>query len=117
MYDGVDIQGLETGTVTLELSTAAPDSLWYVAANDINMHGRIEVKDISDATEIDVDAEIVGKKTYTSGNGIALSNGMKISFAGNVLPASYSNKEYYVEGVGTAIKLIDANSLVITFLP
>jgi len=111
LYDGVDIQGLETGTVTLELSTAAPDSLWYVAANDINMHGRIEVKDISDATEIDVDAEIVGKKTYTSGNGIALSNGIKISFAGNVLPASYSNKEYYVEGVGTAIKLIDANSL------
>ena len=111
LYEGVDVQGLEKGIVTIELSTSAPDNIWYVAANDVNIHGKIEVKDLQDASAIDVSSEIVGMKTYTSGNGVALSNGMKIQFIGDVTPASYANKEFYVEGVGSSIKLIAEDSL------
>ena len=44
----------------------------------------LEVYNIEEATKIDVDAEVVGKKTYKTGNGFELSNGMKIYFIGNV---------------------------------
>lgn len=111
LYEGVDIQGLETGNVTLELSTSAPDSLWYVSATDINVHGKIIVKDIQDSAFIDVEKEIIGKKTYKSGNGVTLSNGMKINFAADVEPEFYKNKNFYVEGVGDRIQLVEEGIL------
>jgi hypothetical protein len=49
---------------------------------------------------------IIGKKNYTSPNGVVFTNGLKVRFIGTVVPASYENKEYYVEGVGTAIDLL-----------
>ena len=64
----------------------------------------IGLKKIADAfenTAIDVEAEILGKKTYTSTGGIAFSNGMKVYFQGTVTPAKYAEGEWYVEGVGT----------------
>jgi uncharacterized protein YuzE len=53
----------------------------------------------------------VGSSTFTMPNGYALSNGMKIQFGLNVTPASYINNEYYVEGVGSSIKLINIKLL------
>jgi len=38
---------------------------------------------------------------------------MKVSFGGNVTPATYATGEYYVEGVGSAIKLVPTNVLEI----
>jgi hypothetical protein len=46
-------------------------------------------------------------------NGYALSNGMKIRFGLNVTPSLYRDKEYYVEGVGSSIKLIAATLLTV----
>ena len=57
---------------------------------------------------VDVEQDILGKPTYTLDNGYSLSNGMLISFAGNVSPIGYTTGEYYVEGVGTTIQLIPA---------
>ena len=51
------------------------------------------------------------KKTYKTSSGFELSNGMKIYFIGNVTPSAYSEGEYYVEGVGSEIKLIKEDSL------
>ena len=57
------------------------------------------------STTIDID-NIIGRPNYTSPNGVVFTNGMKVVFRGNVYPTSYRNNEYYVEGVGTAIKLL-----------
>jgi len=54
---------------------------------------------------------IVGQPTYTFANGLVLSNGMKIRFTATVVPESYLNKDYFVEGVGTKIVLVDYNLL------
>lgn len=61
---------------------------------------------------IDVSTDIIGQVQYTSGNGVILSNGMKISFDHTVIPESYRSGEYFVEGVGSYIKLISYDSLV-----
>ena len=39
---------------------------------------------------------------------------MKVNFRGEVTPASYGNDEYYVDGVGSAIRLIKASEVEIT---
>ena len=111
VLEGVDLQGLEKGISTLQLGTDTPDVLYYVASNDLEASGTIIVKDISEATFIDVEKEVVGKRTYKSGNSVALSNGMKIEFTGEVIPATYAQGAFYVEGVGDKIRLIPETSL------
>ena len=111
VLEGVDLQGLEKGISTLQLGTDTPDVLYYVASNDIEASGTIIVKDISEATFIDVEKEVIGKSTYKSGNSVALSNGMKIEFTGEVIPATYAQGAFYVEGVGDKIRLIPETSL------
>ena len=111
VLEGVSVQGLEKGVSTLQLGTDTPDVLYYVAANDLEASGTIIVKDISEATFIDVEAEVVGKRFYKSSNGVELSNGMKIEFTGEVVPETYANKTFYVEGVGSKIQLIDETRL------
>ena len=106
VLEGVSVQGLEKGVSTLQLGTDTPDILYYMASNDLQASGTIVVKDISEATFIDIDKEILGKKTYKTSNGVDLSNGMKIFFTGEVEPALYSEGAFYVEGVGDSIKLI-----------
>lgn len=57
-----------------------------------------------------VDLDIIGKKTYSfisNSTNIFLSNGMVIKFSGSKISTEYQNKQFFVEGVGTAIKLID----------
>jgi len=61
---------------------------------------------ISAANELDIETSVLGKVTYTSPTGVTLINGLKIRFIGNIYPASRSNIEYYVEGVGSSIQLI-----------
>ena len=111
VLDGVSIQGLEKGVSTLQLGTSTPDVLYYVAANDLEASGTIIVKDISEATFIDVEKEVIGKKFYKSSNGIELSNGMKIEFTGEVVPETYARGTFYVEGVGDKINLVSETKL------
>ena len=49
-------------------------------------------------------------------NGYALSNGMKIHFGLNVAPSNYADVEFYVEGVGSSIKLIPVKLLEVNEL-
>ncbi len=55
---------------------------------------------------IDIDKDIIGKKTYTPNGGKAFRNGMIVSFSGDyVIPSSKQNIEYVVQGVGESITL------------
>ena len=70
------------------------------------------------ATEnLDVDADIVGRSSYTlpyldeTGTAYKLSNGMKIVFANNTVQEKYRGKTYLVEGVGSGIRLVDFDLL------
>jgi hypothetical protein len=76
--DGVTAQGVENGTITFTVGANTPEVLYYVADNDINNSGLIQIKDIEENTEIDVEREILGKITYRTEAGFELSNGMKI---------------------------------------
>ena len=107
----IDNFGVEKGTITFTVPDDSPDVLFYVSENNIDLGGVFQVLDIKENTEIDVESQVVGKRTYTLGNGTSLSNGMKIEFGGNVLPADYAKKKFYVEGVGTAIRLVAENDL------
>ena len=86
--------------------TAIKDTLYYQDQNDENRFGIIRVVDAVNQLTLNVGDDIVGVKTYTSPTGIKFSNGMKVQFRGKTLPETYQDKEYYVEGVGTAIKLL-----------
>ena len=112
--DGVSAQGVEKGSITFTVQPGAPELLYYVASNDINNGGLIKIKDIDENTDLDVANEIVGKKNYTTVNGLSLSNGMKVEFLGNVIPAKYAKGEWYVEGVGDKIKLVSETDLEVT---
>jgi hypothetical protein len=95
----------------IPLLTADKNVLFYQDGGDPEIFGRFNLIDIDLSTSIDVDS-IIGTPNYTSPNGVAFSNGMKIVFRGNVYPESYRNQEYYIEGVGTAIKLLPVTDFV-----
>ena len=109
----IDNQGTEEGVVTFTPTDTTPNILYYVADNSIEAAGLIKVANIEESSAIDIDAEVLGKKTYTTGAGFALSNGMKVKFVGDVIPAKYATGEYYVEGVGDKIVLINEDELTV----
>jgi len=101
-----DTAYVEVGTITFTIPDNAPDILYYVSANDINTSGFFKIYDIEENTFIDVENEILGKKTYNLDGSTELSNGMKVYFIGNVTPAKYASDNWYVEGVGDKIRLV-----------
>lgn len=107
----VDSFAVEKGVVTFVVPEDAPDVLFYVSENNIDMGGVFQILDITENTEINVEEQLIGKRDYTLANGTKLSNGMKVSFGGNVIPAEYAKDKYYIEGVGTAIRLVAESSL------
>jgi len=107
-----DVDGyVENGIIEFTIADNTPDSLFYISKEDINTSGLLNIASIEENTVLDVDKEIVGKTTYTTGQGWSLSNGMKITFAGNITPEKYSSGEFYVEGVGKEIVLIPLEDL------
>ena len=114
---GVLNNGENNGQIIFSVSETLPPVLYYSSENDEVVLGTILIKEIEENSSLDVEAEIIGKQTYKSyptayvPEGIEFINGLKIRFAGNITPAFYQNKEFIVEGVGTAIKLIDFSSL------
>lgn len=113
--DGISAQSVEQGTIELVLGPDTPAEIFYVSENDINVGGVIKVANASEATVIDVDAELIGKKAYTSRDGWALTNGLKVRFEGEVQPAKYQNSEWYVEGVGDRIQLVSDIDVEVSF--
>ena len=65
------------------------------------------------AAQINVTIEIIGKKNYTSLNGVKFTNGLKIRFDNTVTPVAYTNNVYIVEGVGKSIRLVSIGNLVV----
>lgn len=104
---------VEQGVIEFTVPDNAPDSLYYVSEDDVNISGLFVIKDITENTEIDINAEIIGKKTYKTSNGVELSNGMKLFFQGTVTPEKYKFGNWYVEGVGSAIRLVSERNLKI----
>ena len=111
--DGVtsDTDYVERGVVEFTVPDNAPDVLYYISENDINTSGMVSVYNIEENTSIDVENEVLGKKTYKSSNNIEFSNGMKVYFQGTVIPEIYSSGNWYVEGVGEEIKLVPERDL------
>jgi hypothetical protein len=95
----------------IPLLTADRNFLFYQDGTDPEIFGRINLIDVDMSNTIDVDA-IIGRPTYVSPNGVTFTNGMKVVFRGSVYPTSYLDNEYYVEGVGTAIKLLPVASFI-----
>jgi hypothetical protein len=90
----------------IEPVTAPLSELYYQDDTQPNFFGTIRLVEPGTST-IDVEADIVGSLNYTSPNKVALTNGLHIRFDNSVVPARYANNAYIVEGVGTAIKLIN----------
>ena len=114
--NGITNNGIESGTLTFVVPYDAPDTLYYQSKITPDAFGRFVIADIEENTFVNVDIEIIGKTTYTSGNGIQFSNGMIVEFSGNITPAIYAKDSWLVEGVGTAITLTRFSDLVVPVL-
>ena len=92
--------------------TSTLDYLYYQDSSNPDFVGVIKLVDNVSAP-IDVNKDILGKVGYTSPNGIRFTNGLKVKFDSLVTPDTYSNNEYYVEEVGTGIRLVPVTELVV----
>ena len=104
---------LEKGTIEFTIPDNAPDRLYYISKNNVDTSGYVKIANIEENTFLDIDNDILGKKTYTSANGVEFTNGLKIRFQGDVTPEIYNTDNWYVEGVGDKIKLINEKDLII----
>ena len=94
---------LDIGLV--ENITASLDTFYYQDGVDIDVFGIIKIVDPDPLSVLTV-TDIVGKKNYTSPNGIKFTNGLKVRFTNLIEPENFKDREYIVEGVGTGIKLM-----------
>lgn len=93
------------------VNTAILDRLYYQDGENPDMVGIIQLVD--EATNvINVQQDVIGQKNYTSPNGVVFTNGLKIEFDDTVNDSFYANKQFYVEGVGTSIQLVDISTLI-----
>ena len=88
-----------------------PQIDWDKFVNYQNYYWLVTGPDVIDITDVDVDADIIGQTGFVV-NTTPLSNGMKVRFDDSVVPESYRNLDFFVEGVGTAIKLISYDTLL-----
>jgi hypothetical protein len=102
------------GVISLVPTITAPlDTLYYQDGTNPNKVGVIKIIENNNTDFINIEAEILGKINYTSPNGVAFTNGLKVQFDGNVFPIQYKTGQYYVENVGTGIELINTDTLLV----
>lgn len=92
--------------------TTPNTELYYQDSDNALFFGRIKLVNINSTAQIDVEADILSESQYTSPNGVMFTNGLKVRFDTTTVQSSYHNREYYVEGVGTAIRLVSVDQLV-----
>lgn len=90
--------------------TASLDLLYYQDGQLDNINGQFKIVD-QENSFIDIKKDILGKTNYRSPNGVTFTNGLRIAFDVDVVPSSYAEKEFYVEGVGRSIRLIAVDEL------
>ena len=91
--------------------TAPLTSLFYQDGVGESYAGQFNLLLVTD-TVLNVDTDIVGAKTYISPNGVAFTNGLKVTFDTTASPSKYVGNTYYVEGVGSAIQLLPTSSFI-----
>jgi len=112
-YNNLPFYRNTVGTIAEVPYISAPlNTLYYQDGTNADSVGVIKLIESNLSNTINVTTDILGQKTFTSTNGVVFTNGLKVSFDGDVIPTSYLSGEYYVEGVGTAIELIPVNSLI-----
>ena len=89
--------------------TAPSPVVYYQDGVGQSFAGQIELLVATNNT-INVSTDIIGAKSYTSPNGIQFTNGLKVTFDSSAVPSSYNGNTYYVEGVGSAIQLLDSTT-------
>ena len=75
---------------SIPLLSAVQDTLYYQSGTNSEIFGQIVLVDSVNSTVLDVDG-IIGKQTYISPNGVTFTNGLKVRFTGDVIPASYKS--------------------------
>jgi hypothetical protein len=90
--------------------TASNPSIYYQDGVASGFVGEVDLVAITNSS-LNVEKDIIGKSAYTSPNGVTLTNGLRIRFDAGTMPEKYSENIYFVEGVGTAIKLLDQTTL------
>ena len=80
--------------------TAGASTLYYQDGTSSAKFGKIALVEIDQVSPIDIENDIIGKTVYTSDNAVSFTNGLKVEFNDDVLPSTYANREYFVEGVG-----------------
>jgi hypothetical protein len=98
--------------VLIPYLSAILDTLYYQDGTSANKVGQIRLIASNTTNRIDVLTDIIGRKNYTAPNGVVFTNGLKVTFSGDIYPSSYENVQYYVEGVGTAIELVPVATLI-----
>lgn len=110
-FRGAQNNGITEGTVTITVDERTPKTLYFVSKDNVLNGGEFVIKTLDENSVIEIDKEILGKKTYTSYSGVDFTNGLVINFVGNVYPEFYRQKTFIVEGVGNSIKLVDVATL------
>ena len=93
--------------------SAPLDVLYYQDGTNPTQVGIIRLIEDNLNNTINVDTQILGRAKYTAPNGVVFTNGLKVSFDGDVIPTNYLTGEYYVQGVGVAIELVPTETLVV----
>lgn len=103
---------VESGIIEFFVPFNAPDTLVYLSETSSRIGGNVLIRDVDANSSIDVETDILGKETFTSSNGVVFTNGLKVEFIGEVSPEKYQSGQWYVEGVGSAIQLINSDDLL-----
>ena len=97
---------------TVPVITATDNYLYYQDSLNPDFVGEIKLVD-NVSSPININSDIIGKVGYTSPNGVVFTNGLKVKFDTLVVPGSYADREFYVDGVGTSIVLVPVDQLVV----
>lgn len=92
--------------------SAVLDTLYYQDGTASNKVGKLKIIDSNLSNTLNILDDIIGHPQYTAPNGVVFTNGLIVSFTGDIYPASYENIPFYVEGVGTGIELVPVDELI-----